>query len=321
LREIAAVTSLGRQLHDWRFDAAFTYTPKVNIYFGLNAKALPLGHVPNVSGLGRAFISPTWYRPVVKRLYRAAFERALAVVFQNDDDRQAFDAMGLVRPEQVVRVPGSGVDLARFAPAPLPPGDDPIFLFVGRVLRDKGVLELIEAMRLLRARRPGAKLRLLGSVGANNPTAISIDRVHAWQAQGLVELLGSTDDVRPMLTAAHCVVLPSYREGVTRALLEAAAMARPCIATDVPGCRDAVVHGQTGFLCRARDARALADAMLEFAAWQTLGQAGRRLVEQRFDERIVLERYLGLARRMSGQSAVPAPSATQAPFSVSGSPR
>ena len=304
-RELRAVSDLRRALVSGRIDLAFTYTPKANIYAGLAARGLPLVHVPNVSGLGRAFIQRGLLTRLVAGLYRLAFSRARTVVFQNEDDRSEFLAAGLVDPERTVRVPGSGVDLDRFAPVPLPTGGAPVFLFVGRVLSDKGVREFVQAARQMLRIRPGLVFRILGRVGADNPTAIPADEVRSWEEEGLVELLGTCDDVRPHLARALCVVLPSYREGVPRVLLEAAAMARPCIATDVPGCRDAVVDGRTGLLCAPRDSAALAGAMQRFidagpAVWASMGAAGRRHVEDHFDERRVIETYRTIARRAAG---------------------
>lgn len=301
LRELRSLLALRRLLVRQGVELAFTYTPKANIYTGLAARGLRLAHVPNVSGLGRVFIDRGPLTVLVKRLYRSAFARARRVVFQNDEDRDEFLRAGLVDAARTLRVPGSGVDLDRFAPAPWPAeGSDPVFLFVGRVLRDKGAREFAQAARQVRQRWPQARFRMLGSVGADNPTAIPAVEWQAWVAQDGLQMLGSVDDVRPHIAAAHCIVLPSYREGVPRVLLEAAAMGRPCIATDVPGCRDAVVDGRSGWLCAARDAGALAAAMLRFvdagpAVWQRMGAAGRAHVEQRFDERSVLQVYRELA--------------------------
>jgi glycosyltransferase involved in cell wall biosynthesis len=301
MQELSSVRQLRRLLRGGRFDAAFTWTPKANIYFGLAAKGLRLQHVPNVSGLGRVFIDESWLTPLVRRLYRTAFQNARVVIFQNDDDQREFTQLGLVRADRCVRVPGSGVDLSRFSPVALPAGDHgPVFLFIGRILRDKGVVELVDAARAVKARHPSAVFRLVGSIGANNPTAVPADEVQRWADEGVVEVLGATDDVRPALAVAHCVVLPSYREGVPRVLLEAAAMARPCIATDVPGCRDAVDDGVTGIFCEVRNAQSLAAAIERFislglAERAEMGRQGRLKVERQFDERIVLDTYTALA--------------------------
>jgi len=311
--EFTTVRRLRKLLVGGKFDAAFTYTPKANIYFGLAAKGMGLQHVPNVSGLGRVFIARSWLTPLVMRLYRRAFASARVVIFQNADDEREFVDNGLVAAGQTARVPGSGVDLIAFAPAPYAAADGNeaaglVFLFIGRILRDKGVLELVQAARLVKAQHPGIRFRMLGSVGAQNPTAVPQADVDSWVAEGLIEYLGSTDDVRPAIAAADCVVLPSYREGVPRVLLEAAAMARPCIATDVPGCRDAVDRDSTGLFCDVRSATSLAAALLRFIAMpqarrRELGRLGRTKVEREFDERLVLRTYVNLAVQIDGEKS------------------
>jgi len=309
--EFTTVRRLRKLLIGGKFDAAFTYTPKANIYFGLAAKGMGLQHIPNVSGLGRVFIARSWLTPLVMQLYRRAFASARVVIFQNADDEQEFIENGLVSEGRTARVPGSGVDLFEFSPAPYDTaeGDETeslIFLFIGRILRDKGVLELVEAARLVKAKYPNTRFRMLGSIGAQNPTAIPQADVDSWIAEGLIDYLGSTDDVRPAIAAADCVVLPSYREGVPRVLLEAAAMARPCIATDVPGCRDAVDRDSTGLFCDVGSAASLAAALLKFIAMpksrrRDLGRLGRAKVVREFDERVVLRTYVSLATEIDGE--------------------
>jgi glycosyltransferase involved in cell wall biosynthesis len=301
----------------WRLRAAFkrqgvdlvlSYTPKGNLYSALACMALGVPFVPNVSGLGRAFIrrSPvTW---LALGLYRLTFRRAHHVFFQNLDDMGTFLRANLVRTQQAERLPGSGVDLVRFSANSVvldKAHDAPVFLLVARMLWDKGIGEYIAAARLVKARFPKATFRLLGGLASANPSAISTEQVDAWVKEGVVTYLGDTDDVRPYLAEADCVVLPSYREGVPRVLLEAAAMARPLIATDAPGCRDAVVDGKTGFICRPRNAEDLADKMHAFVALtgeqrHTMGHKGRAFVEQHFDEQVVLDRYHHLVTAFSG---------------------
>jgi glycosyltransferase involved in cell wall biosynthesis len=169
-------------------------------------------------------------------------------------------------------------------------------LLVARLLWDKGVGEFVNAARLVRQRYPKAQFHLLGFLDVDNPSAVPRAKVQAWEAEGLLTYLGPTDDVRRFLAVADCVVLPSYREGVPRTLLEAAAMGRPVITTDAPGCRDTVVHGQTGLMCRVADADDLAQQMLAWLAMplaerRAMGQRGRLRVEAEFDERLVLHAY------------------------------
>lgn len=293
LRLLARYRSLLKRLQP---AAYLGYTIKPNIYGSFAAASLGIPALPNVSGLGTAFIRGGPLQAIVTRLYRIGFARAPVVFFQNDEDRELFVSRRIVRPGQARVLPGSGVDLDHFSPAP-PPGGPLVFLFIGRLLRDKGVVEFVEAARSLRADRPDARFQLLGAVDEGNRTAIPQSEVDRWVSEGVVEHLGMADDVRPFIAAATAVVLPSYREGLPRALLEAAAMARPLIAADVPGCRDVVEDGVNGYLCTVRDAGSLAAAMrrlaqLPAAQRLAMGEAGRRRVQERYSEALVVRAYL-----------------------------
>lgn len=299
LVELKSVLAIRRLLKVERMDLVFSYTPKGNLYSSLACIALKTPFVPNVSGLGRAFIRRSVITFIAQTMYRLTFRRAHRVFFQNLDDMSVFINGGLVSAALAERLPGSGVDLNRFAPTAMVvrPPDAPVFLLVARMLWDKGVGEYIEAARQVRARYPLARFQLLGFLDVANPSAISRAQMDAWVAEGVVEYFPPTDDVRPFITCADCVVLPSYREGVPRSLLEAAAMARPVITTDAPGCRDTVVDGKTGYLCSLADANDLAEKMLRIIALAPgeraeMGLQGRALVARVFDETRVLARYL-----------------------------
>ena len=276
--------------------AYLSYTIKPNIYGAFAAASLGIPALPNVSGLGTAFIRGGRLQALVTRLYRIGFACAPVVFFQNQEDRALFIDRRIVKPSQAQVLPGSGVDLDFFLPAPLPNGH-PTFLFIGRLLRDKGVVEFVEAARMLRADSPEARFQLLGALDEGNRTGIGQAEVDGWVADGIVEQLGTTDDVRPFIAAATAVVLPSYREGLPRSLLEAAAMARPLIASDVPGCRDVVEDGVNGFLSEVRNPGSLAAAMrrlLQLPRPQqiAMGEAGRKRVQERFSEAFVVRAYL-----------------------------
>ncbi|NCO87085.1 MAG: glycosyltransferase family 4 protein [Rhodobacterales bacterium] len=308
LRDGALVGRLARHFRAQAPDVVLSWTIKNNLFGAFAARRVGVPFIPNVTGLGTAFLSGGLLQRVAETLYRAAFPRLDTVFFQNEDDRALFVGRKLVRAGQARLLPGSGIDLARFAPAPLPDGGPdagPAFLMIARLLRDKGVVEYAQAARLVRARHPGAQFRLLGALGAENRSAIDAATLAGWQAAGDVVYLGQTDDVRPAIAAADVVVLPSYREGAPRTLIEAAAMARPLIATDVPGCRAVVGDGVSGYLCAVRDAASLAEACLRMialapAARAAMGQAGRRKMEAEFDERIVVAAYLDAIARVTG---------------------
>jgi glycosyltransferase involved in cell wall biosynthesis len=293
-----------RHLKRLRPAAYLGYTIKPNVYGSFAAASLGIPALPNVSGLGTAFIRGGPLQTIVTQLYRVGFRRAPVVFFQNEEDSGLFVRRRIVRPDQVRVLPGSGVDLDRFAPALMPEGP-PTFLFMGRLLRDKGVVEYVEAARSLRSQLPGARFQLLGAVDEGNRTAVSQVELDSWVAEGVVEHLGTTDDVRPFIAAASAVVLPSYREGLPRSLLEAAAMGRPLVASDVPGCRDVVDDEINGYLCTVRDVASLTSAMRRLAqlppAQQlAMGQAGRRKVQERFSEAFVVSAYLEVLAGLDG---------------------
>jgi glycosyltransferase involved in cell wall biosynthesis len=296
--DLALMRRLGRHFRAERPDAVLSYTIKNNIWGAMAAADAGLPFLPNVSGLGTAFLSGGPLQAVAETLYRRAFRHPARVFFQNPEDCAFFLDRRLVQPCQARVIPGSGIDLAYFAPPDGPIADDPpVFLMIGRIIRDKGVVEFAEAARIVKRRHPEARFHLLGATGVANRGAIAAQELAAWQADGLLTHLGTAADVRPHIAAASCVVLPSYREGAPRALMEASSMARPVIATDVPGCRSVVEDGVTGLLCAPRDAGSLAEACLRFlelppASRKAMGAAGRKRMETLYDERVVVDAYL-----------------------------
>lgn len=317
-RELRSVLALRQVLRREGADLVLSYTPKGNLYTAMSSVGLPLRQIANVSGLGRAFVRAGLLNQFVRLLYRIGFRRASWVFFQNDDDRNFFVSEGLVDPSRSERIPGSGVDLTRFAPVPLPtssqsrsPSTQVTFLLVARMLWDKGVGEFVEAARRVRVQRPSARFRLLGFLDPGHPSGISAEKLQSWVQEGVVEYLGATDDIRPVIAQADCVVLPSYyREGVPRSLLEAAAMGRPLIATDSIGCRDAVSDQITGFLVPPRSASELARRFVDIIDMPAerrseMGQRGRQKMEQEFAEQIVIQRYLHLAAALAPEAAMP----------------
>ena len=289
----------------WRHrpKAILSFTIKPNIYGSIAARIAGIPCVPNITGLGTVFVRGGPLMNVVSWMYRFALSRAPVVFFQNADDRDLFISRRLVRANQARLLPGSGVDLRRFAAAPLPPGPA-VFLLVARLLSDKGIREFAEAARTLRSQGLDFRSQILGPIDVGNPTAIRREEIERWVADGVVEYLGETDDVRPFMQKATAIVLPSYyKEGVPRSLLEGAAMGRPLISTTTAGCRDAVDHGSNGLLCAPRDPVALAQAMdqlISFDADQlaAMGAASRELAEQRFDEQLVINEYLAVLREI-----------------------
>jgi len=296
-RERRLARHYGRLFLATRPDAVLAYNPKPIFH------ALPAARragVPRtaalVTGLGFAFThrSPrarllAW---AATRWYRRALRCADAALFQNPDDAVEFHRRGLLPPGlAVTALPGVGVDLGHFAPCPpAAESDRPEFLYLGRILADKGIRELVAAAGILRAEGRSFRLRLVGPLDVN-PSAITRAELESWCLEGVLAWDGRASDVRPALAACRALVLPSYREGFPNAAAEAMASARAVIATDVPGCRDAVVPGVTGLLVPPRDAGGLAAAMRQLLADRELaigmGEAGRRRAEERFDARRV----------------------------------
>ncbi|MBO3270018.1 MULTISPECIES: glycosyltransferase family 4 protein [Hymenobacter] len=281
-----------------RPDVVLHYTIKPNIYGTLAAKLAGIPSVNNVSGLGTVFIVRNLVSRVALGLYRFAFRFPKRVFFQNGDDRQLFLQYRLVAPGITDLLPGSGVDIQRFQPAPEFTRNTPFtFLMIARVLYEKGVEEYFEAARLVRQAVPGTRVQLLGGIDESGGVGVKRVIFEQWLQAGNIEYLGTSDDVAALIREADCVVLPSYREGTPKTLLEAAAMGKPIVTTDVPGCRETVVHGHNGLLCQVRDAADLAEKMLQVqqlsdADLAQMGRASRQLAEQKFDEQLVLDKYL-----------------------------
>jgi glycosyltransferase involved in cell wall biosynthesis len=288
-----------RLLKQLRPAILLTYTIKPNVYGTLAAALLGIPSIANVSGLGTTFIHRGLVTRLVKLLYRLAFRYTHCVFFQNPEDMALFLQERLVSPKKARLLPGSGINLTEFAPQNPPSSapDAPAFLLIARLLWDKGIGEYVEAARIVKRQHPNVRFRLMGARDVKNQTAIPNDVLDQWIAEGIIDYLGHQDDVRPAIAAHDCIVLPSYREGLPRTLLEAAAMGKPLIATDVPGCRQLVTTGDNGLLCFPHDAADLARCMLEFimlpsATRQQMGQRSRTIAEYSYDESLVFRAYL-----------------------------
>jgi glycosyltransferase involved in cell wall biosynthesis len=303
-RDTSLFLGFREQYRRLRPAVAMHFTIKPVIYGSLAARISGVPYVNTIPGLGTPFIREDWVTRVVEVLYRVSQKHAERLFFLNEDDHQVFVSRRLAPPERMEVLGGEGVDLEHFPMTDLPGGTDFRFLFIGRMLRDKGVVEFVEAARRVRATSPQARFQLLGPFGVKNRTAIPGDALDGWVREGIVEYLGETDDVRPHIARAHCIVLPSYREGSPRALLEGAAMGRPLVATDTAGCRDIVDDGVNGLLCRTRDGADLADKMqrllsMSVELWRAMGEAGRTKVEREFSEGRLIGRYRSVIGRIA----------------------
>lgn len=258
-----------------------------------------------ITGLGHVFVSESHRIGLLRRpilwLYRFCLG-GTDVIFQNEDDREAFAEAGVLRGARTHLIRGSGVDVARFRPDPVRRFDrTPVsILFASRLLWEKGLAELVEAAGILSARKLDAVVRVAGAPDPGNPSAVPHATLDKWRALPNVEFLGHREDVDRLLEQADIVVLPSYREGTPRILLEAAAAGLPLIATDVPGCREVVLHNDNGILVPAGDAKALADALerlaLDSVARKRMGARSREIACDAFDQERVLASTLAIYR-------------------------
>ncbi|EPH6329640.1 glycosyltransferase family 4 protein [Vibrio cholerae] len=303
LADLGLMLRLLRHYREIKPDFIIHYTIKPNIYGSLAAKLAGIPSLAITTGLGYTFVNQNVVSQVARQLYKFAFRYPKEVWFLNEDDRRAFLEHHLIEPDKAVLLHGEGVNLNHFVPTDKPQPDENIrFLLIARMLRDKGVCEFVEAARQIRQHYPNAIFQLLGDCGVPNPSVIGREEIAQWEKDGIVEYLGTTDDVRPIIAQADCLVLPSYREGIPRTMIESAAMAKPLIVSDAPGCRDVVLDGQTGYLCEVKNAKALAQRCEQFLTLsdsekQAMGNAGRSFMEAKFDEKLVIKQYFATLKK------------------------
>lgn len=295
-RELTTIFQLFRALTAEKPDAIISFTIKPNIYaslFGI-IKGIPV--IPNITGLGTSFEKAGVFRAALLTLYRFAFSRHRIVFFQNKENMEYFIRHRIIAPSRARRLPGSGVDVASFTGTSRP-GPLRTFLLLGRMLKNKGILEYLRAADIVHRDHPDVVFQLLGSCDVGNPGGILESELRRLCASSHTTYLGATDAVRDFIGRADCIVLPSYyNEGVPRSLLEAAAMGKPIITTNWPGCRDVVDDGVNGYLCRIRDEEDLARAMKAMIALSpesraAMGQQGRKKIERDFNETTVIHAY------------------------------
>jgi len=292
LHDLKYLVGLFKLLRQVRPDVVFGYTIKPVIYGSLAAR---LARVPRIysmiTGLGHVFTTDNSrnrrLQKIIGLLYRAGISANHKVFFQNPDDLNEFTDRGMLNEaSKAVRTYGSGVDMQRFARVELPAGS-PVFLFIGRLLTEKGVAEFCNAARLVREDYPAARFVAVGPYDAGLPHSCASDDLARWKAEGIVEFVGGVKDVRPWIAKCSVFVLPSYREGTPRSVLEAMSMGRAIITSDAPGCRETVENGVNGFLVPPRTVEPLADAMREFlkkpALITTMGEESRQRVERDYD--------------------------------------
>lgn len=291
LQEIRLFQHYIKLIRKLRPVVVLTYTVKPNIYGGVACRFLHIPYIPNITGLGTEIESGNAFSNVLVLLYKMALKKAECIFFQNKSNREFFVRRGF-RHRNMKLLPGSGVNLDEHCFEEYPPeGDEVIFLFVGRLMRDKGVLELIGATKNLRKKHQNIKVRLVGYCEEDFK-----EELEKQNAAQYVEFCGVQDDVHSFMKECHAVVLPSYHEGMANVLLEGAACGRPVLASNVPGCKETFDEGESGFGFQAGNVRELEKAMerfihLDYQKKMEMGKAGRLKMEKEFNRKIIINKY------------------------------
>lgn len=306
LADFALMLRLRKSYQAYKPDFIIHYTIKPNIYGSLAARLAGIPSIAVVSGLGYAFSKRNWLYQIATCLMKTAFSSAKEIWFVNQDDREWLINVGIVPKEKTLQLPGEGVNTEKFAPIPKSSSSDKfIFLLSARLLWEKGVGVFVEAARKLKPKYPNAEFQLLGFLTDDEAVGVTKTQMEKWKQEGAVTYLGTTSNVVPFLANADCILLPSfYREGVPRALLEAASMAKPIITTDNVGCRDVVEDGATGFLTKPNNSAHLAEKMeailnLSESARLEMGKKARQKIVREFSEQLVLNEYDALLTRLN----------------------
>jgi glycosyltransferase involved in cell wall biosynthesis len=298
LKDIALTYELFRIYKRQNPDVILQYTIKPNIYGTFAATILGIPVINNVCGLGTAFLNKNLVSKIAIAMYKLAFRFPKLVFFQNNDDKAFFLNSKLITKVNIDVLPGSGININEFVPQNKTYSEAPFtFLLISRLIYDKGIIEYINAIKMLKSKGVNAKFQLLGQIDTKHARGIAKEVVDQWIEQDAVEYLGMVEDVKPFINNSDCVVLPSYREGTPRSLLEAASSGKPIVATNVAGCNNVVNHNVNGFLCEPKNAEDLATKMEEMLhldpdTIKKMSIASRQIAVNKFSERIVIDKYL-----------------------------
>lgn len=279
-------------------DVVLHFSAKPNIYGSIACRLLRIPFINTINGLGSGIIHHNMISIILSRLYRLSLNASFKVLFQNNDDKAYFLENNIICREKAGYVPGSGINIEKYSLPVKKPDEKRTFLFAGRILQDKGVYEYIDAIKELKNENfYDAEFLLGGIIDSSNPSGISLDEIQKWHDLNIIRYIGRTDDINEFFKLADIVVLPSYREGLSRVLLEAASCGKTLITTNVPGCKDILDDGVNGFICNPKDAHSLMDAMLKAIRSSDsdllkFGINGRNLVKEKFTDDLVNKVYL-----------------------------
>lgn len=299
-KDLLLIEEFRRKYKRLKLDVVIHYTHKPNIYGTLASKILGIPCVSVVTGLGYTFINKGLVNSVTKLLYRISSSFHKKMIFENEDDLKYFKELGIVRNGEGVALKGCGVDLDYFQPSDngLYPGKI-IFTFIGRLLKDKGIREFVKAAESIKKNNKNIAFWVIGELDEGNPSTIDSDTLAQWVNEDIIDYHGFVKDVRPLVRKSNCVVLPSYREGMPRIVLEAQAMGKPVITTDVPGCRESIDDKKSGFLVKVKDSKSLEKAMKSFLELskqeqKAMGDLGRIKAINEFDDVKIANQIKGI---------------------------
>jgi glycosyltransferase involved in cell wall biosynthesis len=298
LKEIIYFLRLLQVFKKAKPDVVLLFSVKPNIYGSLVCRILKIQYINTINGLGSGIIHNNIISSLLRRLYLISLKASCKVLFQNNDDKAYFLEKKLISEEKAGYVPGSGINIEKYNMTDRKLGTKRTFLFVGRILKDKGICEYIEAIKELKDKYSfDVEFLLAGIIDNSNPSGVSMDEINHWESLYIVKFLGKTDNIIEYFDKTDIIVLPSYREGLSRLLLEAASCGKPIITTNVPGCKDLVEEGITGFLCEPKDSKSLMEAMVRAlntsnSDLSKFGINGRNMVKTKFSDKIVNKVYL-----------------------------
>ncbi|MEM9544414.1 MAG: glycosyltransferase family 4 protein [Bacteroidota bacterium] len=293
LKDIILIAELVKKYKVLKPDLVLHYTNKPNIFGGFAARIVGIPSIAMVTGLGYAFIHNGWIKKITTWLYKMVGRFHKKFIFENIEDRELFESLKIIRPDQGVSIKGCGVNTTYFAPYPngvLKANDEVIFTFIGRLLYDKGIKEFVLAAKGIKAKYPKVSFWIVGELDLENPATIDKEDLIEWTANDIVYYHGFQRDVRPYIAKSDCIVLPSYREAIPRTITEGMSMGKPVITTDTAGCREAVDVGKNGFLANVKSIESLQQTFEQFINLSAeerhqMGEAGRQKALNEFDDR------------------------------------
>jgi len=301
-KDLLLIIELFRKYKWLKPDLIVHFTNKPNIFGGIATKLAGKKSIAVVTGLGYSFIREGFLTKIVQLLYRFAGRFHRKFIFENKDDQALFVDLKIVNKENAVSVKGCGVDTDYYTP--FPNGqlkDEVVFTFIGRLLHDKGIIEFMEAAKEVKAKNKNAKFVVIGEFDQNNPSTIERDSFAKWVEDGIIDYKGFVKDIRPHIANSDCIVLPSYREGMPRTLLEGMAMGKGLIASDVPGCRETIEEGENGFLVKMQDSKSLSKAIEKFIDMpyeqrKRMGDKGRQMSVDEYNDKLIANQIYSIIK-------------------------